>query len=228
MKKFVLALSLLLAFSAGATLLQAQTTITSSPSGGDWNSPSTWIGNVVPGSTVNVVINSDVYVSADVSCNNLTVNAGFSLHNTYGYSNTLTVNGAILNNGTIAYNPSGYSFYLNLKGNVENNGSWNVSSTTLSGITNQQIKEASGKKFEGPVVVSDSIGDIILGSDVLFANNTLTLNRATIKTNGFMLFTTAYALRNGYIQSNDYLKLDESIIESMTINGNFMLDGNVH
>jgi hypothetical protein len=103
-----------------------------------------------------------------------------------------------------------------------------LSSTTLSGTTNQQIKEASGKKFEGPFVVSDSIGDIVLGSDVLFANNTLTLNRAAIKTNGFKLFTTAYALRNEYILSNDYLKLDESIIESMTISGNFTLDGNVH
>jgi hypothetical protein len=228
MRAFAFALSLLLLFSVGATQLQAQTTITSSPSGGNWNSPSTWIGSIVPSSLDHVVINSDVYVDAEVSCNNLTVNASSSLHNTYAYSPTVTVNGSILNNGTIAYNPSGYSFYLSLKGDVENNGSWNLSSTTLSGTTNQQIKEASGKKFEGPFVVSDSIGDIVLGSDVLFANNTLSLNRAAIKTNGFKLFTTGYALRNGYIQSNDYLKLDESIIESMTINGNFTLDGNVH
>ncbi len=202
--------------------------ITSTGTGGNWFSTTTWIGGVIPATTDNVIINAAVYVNGNVTCANLTVNTGSFLYNTYANSPTVTVTGTVLNNGSILTNPGGYSFYLDLKGNITNNGAWNINTTTLSGTTNQTLQEAAGMKFEGYMVMTDSIGDVVLGSDVLFYGNTFDLTRTKIKTSGFKLLTYGCTLRNGYIESNDILKLDQSSIKDLNFTGAYTLDGNVY
>ena len=202
-------------------------TITSSASG-DWSAAGTWLGGVVPSAGDDVVINSAVYVNGDVSCKDLTINAAAALYNQYAYSITLTATGNVLNNGSILNNPSGYSFSLSLQGNIVNNGAWKVNLTTLSGSSDQMISEGAGFKFEGPISLTDSIGAVVLGSDVLVNANSWNLNRATLKTNGFKLLTTNYTLRNGYVQSNDLLDLSETIIAQLNFSGNFTLKGKIY
>lgn len=61
-------------------------TITSTTSGGNWSSTSTWVGGVAPTSTDYVVINGNVTVGANTTCKALTVNSG----------KTLTINSGII------------------------------------------------------------------------------------------------------------------------------------
>lgn len=215
---FLLALSI---FSSAAT-------ITSSVAGGNWSATSTWIGGTVPAATDNVIINSSVYVNGTYTCSNLTVNTGAALYNTYAYSPTLSITNSVINNGSILNNPSGYSFTLDIGGNITNNNVWNISYTQLSGSANQYVQEATGMKLEGYFGETDSIGDIILNSDVLWSANTFDLNRTKIKTNGHRLLTLNYTLKNGYIESNDTLKIDQTSINGLTFTGNYVFDGNIH
>lgn len=227
-KKTTRLIILLLCLTTAFSVVNAQSTITSSATGGNWNDIAAWTGGVIPTANDNVIINSAIYVNGDVSCVNLTVNSGAALYNTYGWSITVTATGTVINNGSILTNPSGYSLYLSLKGNIENNGVWNVTSTSLSGSSNQIIKETKGKMFEGPISMTDSIGDIILGSDVLVSGSSWNLNRSTLRTNGFSLLSDSYNLNNGYIVSNDVLELEETIIAKLTFSGNYTIDGKVY
>jgi len=228
LKKINSLIILWLFLTGSVAILQAQTTITSSASGGNWKSTTTWIGGVVPAADNNVVINSAVYVNGDVSCNNLTVNAGSYLYNTYPYNSTVSVDGSVINNGSMLNNAEGYILLLNIKGNIENNGVWNFYSTTLSGLADQQMKQAPGKKFEGVFAMTDSLGAVVLGSDIMMNGNAWDLKRSTIKTNGHRLLSYAYTLHNGYIESNDSLILNETVIANLNFRGNYKLGGKVY
>ncbi len=200
-------------------------TITSSGSGGNWSSTATWSGGVVPTSGSDVIINSDVYVDGNVACTNLTVNSGASLYNTYGYSITVSVVGSVINNGSILNHPSGYVLSLDIQGNITNNGYWNINSTTLSGTANQSIQESVGSILQGPINMSDSIGDVILNSNIRLFGNTFNLNRANLRTNGFELQTVDYLLKNGSITSSDSMMLENTDIETLNFFGDYKIDG---
>jgi|GEM_PF-1542614 len=217
-------LSLFLALFGSA--INAQTTITSSASGGNWISVATWIGGVIPLPTDNVIINSTVYAQGDLTCHDLTVTAGNILYNQYG--GTVTVTGKAMNYGSILNNPGGWSLIMNLAGDVYNDGIWNVNTTNFVGSVDQSIEQTSGKSFLGVVNTSDSIGNLILESDVRFLNNTWNMNNSTIQTNGHKLITEAYILINGKIVSNDTLLLNNSYVQGMQFFGNVTLDGNTY
>ncbi len=85
--------SLLLAFSINAQ------TISSTTTGGNWNSTSTWVGGVIPTSTKSVIIDGPVSVNAAASMINLTINSGKVL--TMSGTNTLSASGDLVVNGTI-------------------------------------------------------------------------------------------------------------------------------
>ncbi len=219
---FVLFLFLIIsAFNSNAQ------TITSSVSGGNWSAGASWIGGIVPTAGSNVIINSAVYADGNVSCNNLTVNSGCFLYNTFGYSVTVSAAGYVINNGSILNHPNGYTLSLNIQGNITNNGIWNINSTRLSSTLDQGIQEAAGKAFEGGFTMSDSLGDIILNSNVMFKANTFNLNKTTLRSNGFKLQAIDYIVRNGSIFSNDSLLLDNTVIETMKFFGDYKLDGNI-
>lgn len=201
-------------------------TISSTSTGGTWKTASTWVGGIVPTASNSVVINGPVYVNGDVSCINLTINQAGSLYNDTYYNPTITVTGSLINNGVISNHPtSGYNFYLNLAGNIENNGVWTPKQTSISGSSNQNLKMASGKKFEGYFITTDDVGELILTSNVTFQNNTWDLNNSKIVTNGFKLTTINYQLNNGQIVSNDVMDLNNTGISAMTFNGDYKIDG---
>ena len=80
-KKIARSIILSILLAAGASAMNAQTTITSAPGGGYWSDPLTWIGNVIPTAVDNVIINSTVYIDYNAACNNITVNDGNVLTN---------------------------------------------------------------------------------------------------------------------------------------------------
>ena len=99
-------------------------TITSTTTGGSWESASTWIGGVIPAEGNDVVINGTVSVTSSGSvCNNLTVNVGQVLQNGGGLGwVTLHIKGNLVNNGSIRNNPGGNSFNIECWRNLQNNG----------------------------------------------------------------------------------------------------------
>ncbi len=199
--------------------------ITSTTAGGPWNSATTWVGGVVPKASNDVIINGTVKLNGDFTCNNLTVNASCSFMNEYGWNPTFTVNGKITNNGSVVKNPDGYSFYMNVAGDVENNGNWFPSQTKFAGSIDQRIKQSSGKSFQGYFLTPDTLGQIILESNVTFEGNTWDWNKSKLLTNGFSFTAQNYLLNNGTIISNDKLVFENTGLYKMTFDGNYQIDG---
>ena len=218
----VLIFALLISFG-----LVAQTTITSTTTGGVWNAASTWVGGIVPGASNNVTISGPVGINGDFTCNSITISSSGSIRNQYAYSPTFTVNGKITNNGSVIKNPDGFSFYLKVLGDIENNGIWAPDQTSLSGNSDQNLKQAIGKSFQGYFLTNDDVGQIVLGSDVSFSGNRWDWSKSKLLTNGYKLTTVNCQLNNGIIVSDDNLILKNTGIATMTFNGNYKISGKV-
>ena len=100
------------------TVTNASSESATSNGNGNWNTSGTW-GDGVPGSGDNVTINHDINVDANVSCNNLTVNASDEL--TVSSSRTLTVSGTTDVNGVITVN-----------GTLDINGTFDATGATIN------------------------------------------------------------------------------------------------
>ncbi len=129
-------------------LLYAQQTIQSTPAGGAWGSPDTWVGNVVPTAADNVVINGTVSVPVGIICNDLTIN-GTLVDNASECSGVGTrhvvVNGNLVNNGSILLQGQYYcgGTKLELRGNIENNGTWTPFQVFFAGSADQFISTSA-------------------------------------------------------------------------------------
>jgi hypothetical protein len=150
-----------------------------------------------------------------------------SLHNISSWYYTLNVNGDLVNNGVISNNPAGQSLYLNIAGNVINNGVWSPRETKLTSTSDQLLSQTEGKKYEGKFIKNDTLGAVVLTSDVMFKDNTWEFNGARVRTNGFKLTASNFYLNRGIIHSNDTINLDQSTIYVMTFNGDYKLEGKI-
>jgi hypothetical protein len=84
-------ISALILFIAGFLVKINAATITSTSSGGNWSSGSSWVNGNVPASTDEVVINGNVSINTSVACTKITINSGKTLSfATGGYTLTLT------------------------------------------------------------------------------------------------------------------------------------------
>lgn len=165
-----------------ATQISFSQTITSTATGGRWNSTATWVGGVVPTSGTDVIIAGTVIFSnGDGSCRNLTVNAGATLQNDTYYASpemVLTVNGSVTNNGTIR-NYFGSGLALVVIGDVTNNGVWTFNRTELRGSGTQTIAQGAGKMFQAPFKVTATSVTIAASTDLTFAAG-FDLNKMTL------------------------------------------------
>lgn len=176
--------AILLIFLITLIYLPAQT-ITSTTSGGDWGTPSTWIGNVVPGENNDVVIQGTVSVTNTLSCKNLTINSGGIIQNGGGLGWLyLKVLGNLTNNGTVRNNPTANALYIVAWGNVTNNGVWTNSGLMLPGKYVQYISQANGKYFDTEVTAKDDSGFSYSQAN-LFASTDLTF-RKNLQLQGYL------------------------------------------
>ena len=145
-----------------------------------------------------------------------------------GYHYDLTINGNIINKGAIIRDPANWNLSLYINGDIDNQGTWTPYQTILNGTGNQNIKETAGKKFQGWFSNADTLGDIILLSDVQFDGSTFYFANSKIRTNGFKLYTTNYILNAARIITNDTLLFYETRIINTTITGTFEIKGKLY
>ncbi len=221
----ILFFALAFAFT-GPLRLQAQSTYTSTAAGGLWNVAATWAGGVVPPAGSHIVISGPVLLNGNFTVGNLTIQASGSVVNDTYWNSVLTVNGNLLNNGKVSNTTaSAYVLYLWIGGNIENNGTWTVYQTYLSGNGDQRIRQSAGKAFRGYFNTTDTLGRIILDSDLRFEDNSWDMNKSTLVTNSHTLTMVNYALNSGKIQSDDLLSLQNCILNNMALSGSYRIGG---
>ena len=186
--------------------------IASNTTGGNWNSPSTWVGGVVPGPNNDVVIattgtNTVTLNTAGVTLRNLSINSGARL---IMGTNTISTIASCVNNGTVfTANSAGILTSLGLTADrfLTTNGTIDYNGTVaqfISPITygNLLISNTSATTtLDGTTTVAGNLtinASAILdkGSFGLTVNNTIT-NNGTFRTIGGRLTTaggTAYNL----------------------------------
>ncbi len=153
--------------------------IHSTSSGGDWNSPSTWIGGLVPGGTDSAFIHGPVMVTPSAACYGLYVLSTGVLRNVSGLNTTLTINdemniqGSVANSlgtgvldiylyghlfvyGTLANRTSG-NLYLRCRKNLHNYGAISCYQVGL-GVIGDQYCRISGSVFPNRFTLYSNIG----------------------------------------------------------------------
>jgi hypothetical protein len=202
-------------------------TVTSTVSGGNWNSASTWIGGIVPGAGKDVVINGSVYVNTDVTVQSVTISSVGILQNEYNARPTLTATSSISNNGIISVVSGYYSgFYLATGGNITNNGTWYPHWTTLTGANTKQISAASGKRFQGNFQSLDSTCTIKAASPILFTQSfDLKKGILDLQTNAITLAGSGNISNGKVINTNDLILIEGAALSGITYSGNLNLLG---
>jgi len=153
-------------------------TIHAVPSGGNWNSPGTWVENRVPNASDVVEINGTVQVNITASVSGLIVTGSATLQPTSNYDRTLTINGDVINNGTIRDYSSYYELFLYISGNITNNGTWSNDYTYLFG-TNSRSIEGSQPINSTYVSFNDSFtitSNPVFGGITASGDNTITMS----------------------------------------------------
>jgi hypothetical protein len=152
-------------------------TITTNATGGAWNEPSTWAGNIVPTENDDVIISATVtvngvsYSSRYYKAKNVTVQPGGKIiREDIGGHSALVVGGNLLNNGEITDNAD--YFDISIGGNFENNGIFRPRHLTMVG-TNVNISgsyQISSKTFQIKTVNNE----LLAKSNLHFHNCDLT------------------------------------------------------
>ncbi len=199
--------------------LYAQT-ISSTSTGGLWNSTTTWVGGVVPGVNNDVVINGVVQVNGTFSCRSVTVNSGATLQNSG--TQTLTVNGNLVNNGLIR--DDYWYFTINITGDITNNGTWTNYLTNLTGTTDQQLFLDSGKTFASLFASADTLGDIVAATPLVFRNGfNLNRSRLNMQSNALTLEASGNIHTGRVINTADLTVRDGAVLSNITYQGSINL-----
>ncbi|MFT3683023.1 MAG: sugar-binding protein [Ferruginibacter sp.] len=181
-------------------------TITSTTTGGNWNAPGTWVGNVVPTSANDVVIDGAVTVNADgLACKNLTINSSKSLSFNGGSTNPFTVNGNVTINGTLTH-PNNSSRPVDVYGDFIINGTYAPTDQTDTRVAIRMRKAATKiggtattKEFANLEINTPNVTDVVTAETNFFlgVNNSnavpiLTLTRGAFKLTGITMTVRKY------------------------------------
>ncbi len=162
----------------------AQTTITSTGTGGPWNVGSTWVGGVVPsqGSNNNVVIaaGATVTVPASASCVNLTVNGNLTMS---GTSINLSIGNPGSNTGSLTLG-SGSNLFIGATNTLEFKATQTGPGITNNGgtIASTGTNGADG----GTILINTNSGGgfFVGGTSGTTVNNFTFLQNATFNISG--------------------------------------------
>ncbi len=136
-------------------------TIISTPLGGFWNDPLTWIGPV-PGATDDVIVVGPVLIGSPASCQSLHVEAaGSVIAGEVVGTRKLTVYGPVQNDGTIANNGLYWWLDLELYGDIHQAGTWTTRLTALLGSYDRSLSDTSANGIDSDIATAPDVsGDI--------------------------------------------------------------------
>lgn len=191
-------------------------TITSTATGGDWATASTWVGGVAPANGDDVIIattgGNSVTISANKTVAAVTVYAGGIL--SFTGANTLTENGSLLMNGTI-------------------NGTTGILKTNANGLA------MSGSGTINSTILISRTASVVAGANltttgIITLANTLTIDAGAIL-NAFEIDSNGKTVaNNGTVNlSGDYLRTGKTAVWTqganavVNIRGSFTPSANV-
>jgi len=226
MKKYFLIV--LIIFLSSFSTIRTQT-ITSTTTGGHWNTGTTWVGGTVPGENNDVIINGPIIIGYQ-TCNNLTINNNGSVTDEPSAGRTLTIKGNLTNYGRVFTTPGYAGVELSIQGHLYNYGILESRSIVFSGgaiqnITSNQVIKVSriDKSPDGSIIAQsnieiDSVTYVNLSNDILnMGNYKLT---KYCRTN----IESTNIIEGGTVFSNG--ELDISGRFGSNLDGNFVLVGN--
>jgi hypothetical protein len=140
----------------------------STPEGGLWVDPLTWIGGTIPNENDDVVIQGSVYVSNN-ECHDLTLSNSISaLRNVNNASGSITIHGNLYNYGIIGNHPSGNELTVNLFGNLHAGSNVYPQSLNFLGTGNRYLSSDATNIISAvsTISVASSIDTLYAASDI--------------------------------------------------------------
>ncbi len=213
---FALGLAVLLLLMPGR--LSAQP-VYSTPGGGYWLDPATWIGGVVPANTDDVIIQGPVtvgrpYHKDTVYCHNMTIVPGGRVTSgeyLWGFGkNHCFVMGNLINQGEVE-NAFGCAIIFHLYGDFSNDSLWQPYRTYLEGNSDQQIYCAPGKSIGSWVVKRGgnsltALSDLYFSCDYTVSGNTefkdVDLGGSTLHMGNYSIRVKNGVIYNGRIEGD--------------------------
>jgi len=200
-------------------------TITSTGTGGNWNTPGTWAGNVVPVADDDVIIAAGhtVIVDANVSVASITTATTTATLNFATNATPYTLNvsstvafggGGIQNSGTFnATNAGAITSAATVAGNhgIRNTGTFTMGSGTLTATASGGV----GIENEGTGIFTGGTGLITAGS---FRNGNSGTPSFTVGSGG-MTVTSTYYPNSGTIVLNGNLAIRDTNNGTATVSG---------
>jgi hypothetical protein len=194
-------------------------TITSTATGGNWNSGSTWVGGTVPATTADVVIadGATVSITANQTCASLQVGQGSTgvLEYPNGGGVTLTVNGAVtvLAGAIFRAHPSptaNRTHSLSVSGSISNNGTitFYYLSGSFTSVVNTSINGSTAASYSGSGttllnnLVQANSGGFSLGADLELKGNFTVNSSRSFDLAGYTLTIGGSYTNSGTLSAN--------------------------
>ncbi|MCC7532650.1 MAG: T9SS type A sorting domain-containing protein [Bacteroidia bacterium] len=201
-------------------------TITSKAAGGNWNAPSTWVGNTVPAINDQVIIDGTVNITSNIECKTVTINLGKILTFTTGGYN-LTLNGtwitSINNSGTIVANDG----TIIIKGNGQQiTGTIAFNNVTIDGA--QQTKFTSSQTINGTIILKNGGYINNTGNHPNYGTNAIMeiYGNYSISTNYYLWGNTAASTPANIIIASGNVNAQQNILikKSLVVNNGATLN----
>ncbi|WP_426490350.1 T9SS type A sorting domain-containing protein [Hymenobacter sp. 102] len=231
---------------------KVQASISSTATGGNWSSPATWAGGVVPTSADDVTIVEGATVTVDVaaSCASLTINSTGSLLTSASTAYQLQVGGSVTNNGTLDLSAStnvGSDLRFTGAGNASfgGSGATDLQTMTLAKATRADVVEmtlptlsvkgsaTSGDGFlvtrtTGTPAADDMTGTLKISGSATISNKVFTTAAYILPaTGGFWLNNSNFTVAGqpGTATTNGLLRVSAGTYVVGTGSGNSLVLG---